>query len=91
MKDQIVCKIVDNVFRAQTELVNIEILDTLMRLEFFSWVLSVANLAHHHNIWTFILYMVIELGTSHKLELISVTNVAAEFRAIEASVSLQFT
>jgi hypothetical protein len=88
MKNEFVCQLVDNVIAMGIQLVNIEFLYALMTTEFCSGVLLVTDLAHHLHLGTVSLDVVVQLRSSHVLELLSVADIASKLRAVKLSVSL---
>ena len=91
VENEFVSQLIDDVERIDLNLFDIEVLDALMSVEFTSWVLLVADLAHDHDFWTVALDVIVELRSGHVLELRSVADVATELRAVELGVSLKFS
>ena len=62
-----------------------------MLVELSSWILLVADLAHAKNFWAVSLDMIMELGSSHVLELGSIADITSKLGAVELSVCLEFS
>jgi len=90
-KDKLIGKVINDVVALLIKLLNIELLDAVMSLKLVPSVLLVAHLAHHLHFWAVPLNVVVQLGSCQVLELLSVADVAAEFRALVLGVSLKLS
>ena len=91
VENQLVCQIVDDLEGVSLQLFNIEVLNALVLVELSSWILLVADLAHAKNFWAVSLDMIMELGSSHVLELGSIADITSKLGAVELSVCLEFS
>jgi hypothetical protein len=91
VENQLISQVVNDLERLLLQSFNIEFLDALVIVELTSWILLVADLAHYKNLWTVSLDVIVELGTSHMLELGPIAYITSELGAVELSVGLQFT
>jgi len=91
VENQLIRQIVNDLERHCLQPFHVEVLDALVIMEFSSWELFIADLAHDKNFWAVSLDMVMELGSSHVLELGSVADITSELGAVELSVCLELT
>jgi hypothetical protein len=91
VENQLIRQIVNDLKRHCLQPFHVEVLDALVIMEFSSWELFVADLAHDKNFWAVSLDMVMELGSSHVLELGSVADITSELGAVELSMCLELT
>lgn len=90
-KDKFIGKVINDVVALLVKLLNIELLDAMMSLKLVPSVLLVAHLAHHLHLWAVSLDVVVQLGSCHVLELLSVADIAAKFGALVLGVSLELS
>ena len=91
MKNEFVCQLVDSIKAMSIQLFDIELLDALVRAEFCSGILFVADLAHHLDLGAVILDVIVKLCSRHVLELLSVADIAPELWAVELSMCLELS
>jgi hypothetical protein len=91
VQDELVGQLINYVVAMGVELVNVELLDALVRCELCSSVLLVANLAHHLHLRAISLDVVVKLGSGHMLELLPVANIATELGAVKLGMCLQLS
>jgi hypothetical protein len=89
VKDQVVSEVLNDVFGAGAELLDVEILNALVLRELSARVFAVADLAHDEHVGALVLDVVEELSASHVLVLLTVADVAAKLGTMELSVSLK--
>ena len=82
-ENHLIRQIVNDLERLCLQFFNVEFLDANVIVKFTSWILLVADLARDKNFWAVSLDMVIELSSSHVLELGSVADITSELGAVE--------
>ena len=90
-QDELVCQVVDHVVALGVQLLDVELLDAVMSLEFDSGILFVAHLAHNFDLRAISLDVVVKLSTGHVLELLSIADIAAKLGALVLGVCLQLS
>ena len=91
VQNKLVSQILDNIKWVNSQLVNIEVLNALMSSELTSGVFLITDLTHNLHFWAVSFDVVIQVGTSHMLILVSVADIATKFWAVELGVGLQLT
>ena len=89
VENEFVGQVINDIIAMSVQLVDVELLDALVRSKLSSSILLVANLAHHLHFWTFFADVIIQLGPSQVLELFPIANVAAKLWTGKLSVSLE--
>jgi hypothetical protein len=89
VEDQFVGQVIDHVVAMGVKLVDIELLDALVRSELSSGILFVANLAHYLHLGAFFADVVVQLGSGQVLELLAIADIAAKFWTGELGMSLE--
>ena len=91
VEDEVVGQVLDDVERAGTQLLKVEVLNALVVRELRANVLTVTDLAHHLDVGTLVFNVVVELSARHMLEFLSIANVTAKLRTVELCMRLQFS
>ena len=90
-ENHLIRQIINDFERLCLQPFDVEVLDAHVIVEFTSWKLLVADLARDKNFWAVSLDMIIELSSSHVLELRPVADITSELGAVELSVCLELT
>ena len=89
VENEFVGQVINDIIAMSVQLIDVELLDALVRSKLSSSILLVTHLAHHLHFWAIFADVIIQLSSCHVLELFPVANITAKLWTGELSMSLE--